>query len=383
MRSQANLVSSFNCCGLLLPASHLEIILKFICNYDCAGESDEEDGDGWYVKSEYATDHRRAMETYEIVADIWKKASDFMLESGEHMHSAHIGKSDDLHLFQLVAESKVSSTYMCPHALLCHCGAGIRVTENKRKVILEFKGTHDRKSHRIMHAARCAPDIGGIKCVMSNNCDAENSAMFEAFERVRAEIPYSPVLQELRRKGTVECQYRRDLNGISDSDSNSDTCPEQHYPASEIARWDMLHERLNSGKPYVSPSSQEEPEVEYATEYYSESPVRPSLSPATKKREHDEREAEMDAMSSMSESELQAEVQAIMDARERKKQEETRKFLEYRCSLKGAEESQFRRGSYLTLPPHVQPPAATLPSSATLRSSSLRPRPQTTSHRSW
>ena len=90
-----------------------------------------------------------------------------------------------------------------------------------------------------------------------------------------------------------------------------------------------------------------------------------------------------DAMSSMSESELQAQVQAIMDARERKKQEETRKFLEFRRSLKGAEESQFRRGSYLTLPPHVQPPAATLPSSATLQSSSLRPRPQTTSHRSW
>ena len=46
---------------------------------------------------------------------------------------------------------------------------------------------------------------------------------------------------------------------------------------------------------------------------------------------HDELEADMDAMSSMSESE----VQAIMDARERKKQEETRQFLEYRCSLKG------------------------------------------------
>ena len=121
---------------------------------------------------------------------------------------------------------------------------------------------------------------------------------------------------------------KKDTNGHFDSDSNSDTCPEQHY------------ERLNSGKPYVSPSSQEEPEVEYATEYYSESPVRPSLSPATKKREHDELEAEMDAMSSMSESELQAQVQAIMDARERKKQEETRKFLEYRSSLKGEEDSQ-------------------------------------------
>ena len=61
-------------------------------------------------------------------------------------------------------------------------------------------------------------------------------------------------------------------------------------------------------------------EVEYATEYYDESPDRASLSPATKKRQHDELEDEMDTMSSMSESE----VQAIMDARERKKQEETR-----------------------------------------------------------
>ena len=83
------------------------------------------------------------METYEIVADIRKKASDFMLKPREHMHAAHIGKSDDLHLFQLVAESKVSSTYMCPHAFLCQCGAGIRVSKNKRKMILEFKGTHE------------------------------------------------------------------------------------------------------------------------------------------------------------------------------------------------------------------------------------------------
>ena len=72
---------------------------------------------------------------------------------------------------------------------------------------------------------------------------------------------------------------------------------------------------------------------------------------------HDELEADMDAMSSMSESE----VQAIMDVQERKKQEETRKFLEYRRSLKGEEELQFRRGSFLSLPPPVQPPAATLP----------------------
>ena len=92
---------------------------------------------------------------------------------------------------------------------------------------------------------------------------------------------------------------------------------------------------MYAGPAYIFPSSQDEPEVEYATEYYDESPKRPSLSPATRKRLHDEIEADIDELSSMSESEVQAEVQAIMDARERKNQEDTRKFLEYRRSLKG------------------------------------------------
>ena len=101
-------------------------------------------------------------------------------------------------------------------------------------------------------------------------------------------------------------------------------------------------------------------EVEYATEYYDESPKRPSLSPATRKRLHDEIEADIDELSSMSESEVQAEVQAIMDARERKQEEDTRRFLEYRRSLKGEEHSQFSCGSFLILI-SVQPPAAALP----------------------
>ena len=168
---------------------------------------------------------------------------------------------------------------------------------------------------------------------------------------MRSAIPYSPVLLALRKKGSAECLYRRNLNAISDSDSNSDT-------RSEPLR---KKNRVISGPAYVDPSSMEATEVEYATKYYDESPERPSLSPATKKRYHDEMEADMDAMSSMSESELQAEVQAIMDARERKKEEETRMFLEYRRSLKGEEDSQFCRGSFLTLIPPVQPPAATLP----------------------
>ena len=57
---------------------------------------------------------------------------------------------------------------------------------------------------------------------------------------------------------------------------------------------------------YHAPTSMESPEKIYATpseeegEWYAESPPRKSLTPATKKREHDEFEAELDALSSHS-----------------------------------------------------------------------------------
>ncbi len=56
---------------------------------------------------------------------------------------------------------------------------------------------------------------------MRDNSDSDNSAKFQAFDFIRSKIPYSPVLQELLRKGNTECLYRGNLNGISDSDSNS------------------------------------------------------------------------------------------------------------------------------------------------------------------
>jgi hypothetical protein len=54
---------------------------------------------------------------------------------------------------------------MCLHDLLCQFGAEIRITETKRKLILEFKGTHDKNSHRlrIMHAGSSALGVGGFK----------------------------------------------------------------------------------------------------------------------------------------------------------------------------------------------------------------------------
>ena len=291
------------------------------------------------------------MDSVYIADSIWNKATEFMHQSGTHMESAHIGKKDDLYLWQCSAESRVSFTFMCPYEHLCNCRAGVRISENKRNLILEFKGSHDKNSHRLrsMSARRCAAGVGGFRSNLLDNDDSDDSAEYDVFDRMRSAIPYSPVLLALRKKGSAECHYRRNLNAISDSDSNSDTSPEPLRKKN----------RVISGPAYVDPSSMEATEVEYATEYYDESPKRPSLSPATRKRLHDEIEADIDELSSMSESEVQAEVQAIMDARERKQEEDTRRFLEYRRSLKGEEHSQFSCGSFLILI-SVQPPAAAL-----------------------
>jgi hypothetical protein len=151
---------------------------------------------------------------------------------------------------------------------------------------------------------------------MSDNSDSDNSAKFQAFDFISSKIPYSPVLQELRRKGNAKCLCRRNLNGISDSDSNSDSDMSSVLQQLSVRR-DRCLKRINasaagvaySGLEYDSPSSKDVTEVEYATEWYWESPGRPSLSPATKKRYRDQVEADMSEMSSMSESEIHAVVE--------------------------------------------------------------------------
>ena len=59
---------------------------------------------------------------------------------------------------------------------------------------------------------------------------------------------------------------------------------------------------------YHSPSSRDSPEKVYATDVYSESPPRKSLSPATKKRFKDDLEAAIDALSSHSSDPSEPEV---------------------------------------------------------------------------
>ena len=62
------------------------------------------------------------------------------------------------------------------------------------------------------------------------------------------------------------------------------------------------------------------------------------MSPATKKRYRDQVEADMSEMTSMSESEIHA----VMEEQARKKQEDKRKFLEYRSNTRGDLGGHFR-----------------------------------------
>jgi hypothetical protein len=195
-----------------------------------------------------------------------------------------------------------------------------------------------------MHAGSSAPGVGGIKSYVSDNSDSDNSAKFQAFDFIRSKILYSPVLQELRRKGHAECLYLWNLNCIADSDSNSDSDMSSVQQHISVQR-DRCLKRINasaagvaySGSAYDSLSSKDVTEVEYATEWYSESPGRLSLSPATKMRYRDQVEADMSEMSSMSESE----VHAVMEEQARKKQEDQSKFLKYHSNTQGDLEWHF------------------------------------------
>jgi hypothetical protein len=90
-----------------------------VLSTECAGASDEEEEDAWYVVTEYTTYQRSSMDTVEIDKDIWYKAEQFMHQAGKYMQSGHIGKANDLYLFKPIEMSKVSCTYMCLHDLLC------------------------------------------------------------------------------------------------------------------------------------------------------------------------------------------------------------------------------------------------------------------------
>jgi hypothetical protein len=76
------------------------LVISWLCSTECAGAPDEEDEDLWYVVAEYATYQRRAMDTVEIVDDLWQKAQEFMHRAGTHMAVGHVGTAEDLYLFE-------------------------------------------------------------------------------------------------------------------------------------------------------------------------------------------------------------------------------------------------------------------------------------------
>jgi hypothetical protein len=142
---------------------------------------------------------------------------------------------------------------------------------------------------------------------MSDNSDSNDSAKLEGFDLIRSKIPYSPFLQELRRKGNTECLYRRNLDTYSNSDSDMSSEPLQICVLRDRFLKSIDASAAGSGVAYPVPaydlpSSKDVTKVEYATKSYLESPGRPSLSPPTKKRYRYQVEADKAEMPSMSES---------------------------------------------------------------------------------
>ncbi len=64
-----------------------------------------------------------------------------------------------------------------------------------------------------------------------------------AFELIRAAEPSRPVLEELRCRGTEQCYHRRELRGIPDTESETDSfegdCIEVHFVFHAIVQYDV------------------------------------------------------------------------------------------------------------------------------------------------
>ena len=127
---------------------------------------------------------------------------------------------------------------------------------------------------------------------------------------MNAPVTGSPVMDELRRQAKEHCLDRRTLLGYSSYDSDDDSDRSVQRKDARVDRADrkvrgrtwlidsVFNIRLSSlvqAELYHSPSSRESPEKIYASpsegEWYSESPPRKSLSPATVKKINEEIEA--------------------------------------------------------------------------------------------
>jgi hypothetical protein len=59
---------------------------------ECAGASDDEQEDVWYVVAEYATYQRSSMDTVEIFEDIWNKAEKLSTKQDHTCNLDTLGK---------------------------------------------------------------------------------------------------------------------------------------------------------------------------------------------------------------------------------------------------------------------------------------------------
>ncbi len=136
----------------------------------------------------------------------------------------------------------------------CWCDTGIRITETKQSLKLETIGVHDRHSHigGRMHARKSAPGVGGFSRPESEASTNDESGWWSwnkfsrfinltlpwagnerndlrcvaanfAFELIRAAEPCRPVLEEFRQRGNEKCNDLRQLCGISDTASETDS----------------------------------------------------------------------------------------------------------------------------------------------------------------
>jgi hypothetical protein len=121
----------------------------------------DDDEDEWEVIAGYATNHQQAMDTHEIVGDIYRHAEYFMHASGTVMQPDYVGKPEDLYLWCLIRQSKTCWEYACPMCYSCGCVTGIHITVTKQSLKLETIGVHDRHSHigGRMHARTSAPGV--------------------------------------------------------------------------------------------------------------------------------------------------------------------------------------------------------------------------------
>ena len=90
------------------------------------------------------------MDMHDIVDDLYKLATDFMLQGGLRMDEYCVGKPQDIYLWCFICESKTTGVWGCPMLFTSGCCAGIRITEKGKYLTLKFCGEHHPRYHNVL-----------------------------------------------------------------------------------------------------------------------------------------------------------------------------------------------------------------------------------------